>query len=331
MVAKNNTCEICLGHNRNSQCKATQKPGGAPPCGENGCVEIHSPLLHEQRAYHGISGTLWGVKEPEEEQLEKTMVEQDVSVGELHTQDHVDFSSVEHVSKNGEIVPFLFIDCSTSSSGLEKNKNVKKNNANMKCFSIVENVENDENEIVKTENIKEEKEPDVVDAVGCGAVFIGGAGVENENVSDDDVYEDANYYDSDSEYVNTAHDLNKTIMICQTVCIKDKKVNVCFDYGAAFSMLDGKKAEVALLKGKGQQVRNVVPGIPEEKGAEGVQTMPLATVPLPLAGGVWGQLMCFYCLRHCRPWVPPPSLRRWPKSLTSPPPSLLRGVGGGGQ
>jgi hypothetical protein len=35
MVAKNNTCEICLGHNRNSQCKSTLKPGGAPPCGEN--------------------------------------------------------------------------------------------------------------------------------------------------------------------------------------------------------------------------------------------------------------------------------------------------------
>jgi hypothetical protein len=173
----------------------------------------------------------------------------------------------------------LLIDGSTSSSDLEKNKNVKNDTANIKCFSIEENVENDENEIAKTENINEEKEPNVVDAVGCGA------GVENEDDSDDDVYEDADYYDSDSEYVNTAHDLDKTIMICQTVCIKDKKVNVCFDYGAAFSMLDEKKAEVALLKGKGQQVRNVVPGVPEEEGEEGVQTMPLATVPLPLVGG----------------------------------------------
>jgi hypothetical protein len=56
MVARHNTCEICLGHNRYSQCKFTLKPGDAPPCGENGCVEIHSPLLHEQRAYHGIRG-----------------------------------------------------------------------------------------------------------------------------------------------------------------------------------------------------------------------------------------------------------------------------------
>jgi hypothetical protein len=227
MVAQSNTCEICLKHNRLLPCHAAQKPGRALPCGENGCVEIHSPLLHEQRGWHGVSGTLWGDKEPEEEQLEETMVEQDVSVGELHTQDHVAFSSVEHDNKNGEIVPFLLIDGSTSSSEFEKNENIKNGNENLKCFSIEENVESDENEIVKTE-IKEEKEPDVVDAVGCGAVFIGGAGagVKNEDDSDDDIYEDANYYDSDSEYVNTAHDLDKTIMICQTVCIKDKKVNV---------------------------------------------------------------------------------------------------------
>jgi hypothetical protein len=89
-----------------------------------------------------------------------------------------------------------------------------------------------------------------------------------------------------------------------------------------------KKAEVALLKGKWQQVRSVIPGVPDEERAEGGVTMPLATVPLPLAGGVWGQLMCLYSLRHCHPWVPPPSQRRWPKSLTSPLLSLLGGVGG---
>jgi hypothetical protein len=313
MVAQSNNCEICLKHNRQFPCYATQKPGGSLPCGENGCVEIHNPLLHEQRGWHGISGTLWEDKELEEDQLEETMVEQDVSVGELHTQDHVTFSSVEHDNKNSEIVPLLLIDGSASSSEF-----IKK-----------ENVESDENEIVKTE-IKEKKEPDVVDAVNTGGAE---AVVKNEDDSDsdDDIYEDANYYDSDSEYVNTAHDLDKTIIFCQTVCIKDKKVNVCFDYGAAFSMLNEKKAEVALLKGKGQQARNVVSGVPKEEGAQGVQTMPLATVPLPLAGGgggVWGQLMCLYCLRHCRPWVPPPSLRRWPKSLTSPLPSLLGGVEG---
>jgi hypothetical protein len=38
--------------------------------------------------------------------------------------------------------------------------------------------------------------------------------------------------------------------------------------------------------------------------------------------------MCLYCLRSCHPWVLPPSLRRWPRSLTSPLPSLLGGVGG---
>jgi hypothetical protein len=74
-------------------------------------------------------------------------------------------------------------------------------------------------------------------------------------------------------------------MLCQTVSIQNEKVNVCFDYGAAFSMLSEKKAEVALLKGKGRQVSSVIPGIPKEEGAKGVQTMPLATVPLPLAGG----------------------------------------------
>jgi hypothetical protein len=207
----------------------------------------------------------------------------------LHTQDPIAYSSVEHSNENGEIVPFLLIDGSAPSFDFDEKVNIK--NENIRCFSIEENVENDENEIVKTES-EERKEPDVVDAVGCGAVNTGeaGAGVENDNESDsdDDIYEDANYYDSDSDYINTAQDLNKTIMICQTVSIQDKKVNVCFDYGAAFSMLSEKKAEVALLKGKGQQVRSVVPGVPKEEGTEGVQTMPLATVPLPLAGGGGG-------------------------------------------
>jgi hypothetical protein len=223
-VAKNNTCEICLTHNRNSQCSRTLLPGGAPPCSENGCLEIHASLLHEPRGYYGNSGTLWEDEETEEtmvEQLEETKVEQDVSVSELHTQDHVDFSNAEPSNKNGEIVPFLLIDGSASSSGLKKNENVKNVNENIECFSIAENAENDENEIAKTEKINEEKEPDVADAVGSGAVALCGAGIGIN--SDDDIYEDVTYQDSDSGYVNTAHNLNRTIMMCQTVCIKDKK------------------------------------------------------------------------------------------------------------
>jgi hypothetical protein len=226
MVAQSNTCEICLKHGKQVPCRIAQKPGGAPPCGENGCVEIHLPLLHEQRGSYGQTGTLWADEEPEEEQLEETMVEQDVSVGELHTQDHFDFSSVEHVNKNGEIVPFLLIDGSASSFEIEIEKKVNNENENVKCFSIEENVENDENEIVKTE-VEERKEPNV-DAVGSGAVYAIGAGavIGDESDSDDDIYEDANYYDSDSENINMAHNLNKTIMICQTISIQDKKVNV---------------------------------------------------------------------------------------------------------
>jgi hypothetical protein len=49
MVAQSNTCEFCLKHGKQVPCWVVQKPGGAPPCGENGCVEIHHPLLHEQR------------------------------------------------------------------------------------------------------------------------------------------------------------------------------------------------------------------------------------------------------------------------------------------
>jgi hypothetical protein len=120
MVAQCNTCKICLKHNKRLPCKVAQQPGSAPPCGENGCVEIHNPLLHEQRGWHGISGTLWGDEKLEEKQLEETMVEQDVSVGELHTQDNLDFNSMEHVNENGEIVPFLLIDGSVPSANFEK-------------------------------------------------------------------------------------------------------------------------------------------------------------------------------------------------------------------
>jgi hypothetical protein len=110
MVAQSNTCEICLKHGKQVACWALQKPGGALPCGESGCVEVHHPLLHEQRVWHGLQGTLWVDVEPEEEQLvEETMVEQDVSVGELHTQDHTAISSVEPINENGEIVPFLLL------------------------------------------------------------------------------------------------------------------------------------------------------------------------------------------------------------------------------
>jgi hypothetical protein len=150
-----------------------KKPGGAPPCGESGCVEIHHPYLHEQRGWHGLQGTLWDDAEPEEEQLEESMVEQDVSIGKLHTQDHTAFSSMEHINKNGEIVPLLLIDGSTPSSNIKENVNEK--NIKNESFAIKENEENVEYEIVKTENDKsndnseESKEPDVVDAVGSGA------------------------------------------------------------------------------------------------------------------------------------------------------------------
>jgi hypothetical protein len=272
MVAQSNTCEICLKHGKQVPCWVSQKPGGAPPCCESGCVKIHHPLLHEQRGWHGLQGTLWEDMEPEEEQLlEETMVEQDVSVGELHTQDNTTFSSVELVNKNGEIVPLLLIDGSSPSSDFEK----KVVNENVKSFSIEENDENVECKIVKTE-IEENKksnddsmgssEPNVVDAVGSGAVNVIGVGAgaetDHESDSEDEILEDANYYDSDSEFINTAQDLDKIIMLCQTVTIQNEKINACYDYGAAFSMLSEKKADVALVKGEGRQVYSVVPGVP---------------------------------------------------------------------
>jgi hypothetical protein len=147
----------------------------------------------------------------------------------------------------------------------------------------------------------ESSEHDVVDAVGSGAVYLTGAGaeIEDESDSENEIFEDANYYDSDSEFINMAQDLDKIIMLCQTVTIQNEKVNVCYDYGAAFSMLNEKKAEVALFKGEGRQVCGVVPGVPREEGARAAQTMPLATVPIPLAGG-GGQLKFILCLEDCR-------------------------------
>jgi hypothetical protein len=291
-------------------------------------VEIHSPLLHEQRGWHGISGTLWEDKEPKEEQLEETMVEQDVSVAELHTQDHVAFSSVELSNKNGEIVSFLLIDGSAPSFDFKK----KVIDENVRCFSIEEN---DENEIVKTENEKSNEnsegsnKPDVVNAVGSAAVYTVGAGVEidDESDSEDEVYEDANYYDS--EYVNTAQDLDKIVMLCQTVTVQNTSVNVCYDYGAAFSMLNEKKAEVALLKRKGQQVCSVVPGVPKEEGAEGVQTLPLAIVPLPLAGGGVGAVNV-YILSETLPPMETTPLPSEVAQIFNLPPSEFAGRGGGG-
>jgi hypothetical protein len=293
MVAQSNTCEICLKHGKQVPCWIAQKPSGALPCGENGCVEIHHPLLHEQRGWHGLQGTLWENVKPEEVQLlGETMVEQDVSVGELHTQDHTAFSSVEPINENGEIVPFLLIDGSAPSSIFEK----KMINENVESFSIEENDENVESKIVKTEIEENEKsnndseessKPNVVDAVGSGAVCIAGAGAETDDESDseDEIFEDAYYYDSDSEYINTAQDLDKIVMLCQTVTIQKENVNVCYDYGAAFSMLNEKKANVALLKGKGHQVCGVVPGVPIEERTRDAQTMPLDTILIPLAGG----------------------------------------------
>jgi hypothetical protein len=135
MVAQSNTCEICLRHGKQVPCWVSQKPAWRCTAG---CVDIHHPYLHEQRGWHGLQGTLWDDVEPEMEQLEVTMVEQDVSVGELHTQDHTAFSSVEPNNENGDIVPFLLIDGSAPSSDFEK----KVIDKNVKSFSIEENDEN---------------------------------------------------------------------------------------------------------------------------------------------------------------------------------------------
>jgi hypothetical protein len=174
MVARSNTCAICLKHGKQVECWDLKRPRGAPPCVESGCIEIHHPLLHEQRGWHGLQGTLWEDAEPEEEQLvEETMVEQDVSVGDLHTQDHTAFSSVEPINKTGEVVPLLLIDGTAPSSEIEK----IEENKNVKSFAIKEYEENVECEIVKSENEKndinseESSEPDVVDAVGSGAIY----------------------------------------------------------------------------------------------------------------------------------------------------------------
>jgi hypothetical protein len=99
-----------------------------------------------------------------------------------------------------------------------------------------------------------------------------------------------------------AQDLDKIVMLCQTVTIQNEKVNVCYDYGASFSMLFEKKAAVALSRGEGCQVHGVVPGVPGEEEVQHAQTMPLVIVPIPLAGGggVWGRPKFVLCLRHCR-------------------------------
>jgi hypothetical protein len=74
-------------------------------------------------------------------------------------------------------------------------------------------------------------------------------------------------------------------MLCQTVTLQDEKINVCYDYGAAFSVLCEKKAAVALSKGEGRQMRRVVPGVLREEGAKHAQSMPLVSVSIPLGGG----------------------------------------------
>jgi hypothetical protein len=74
-------------------------------------------------------------------------VEQDVSVGELHTQDHTAFSSVEPININGEI---LLIDGTAPSivndENVVKEKCNESVNKNKKCN---DNKENEENEIVQ--------------------------------------------------------------------------------------------------------------------------------------------------------------------------------------
>jgi hypothetical protein len=90
-------------------------------------------------------------------------------------------------------------------------------------------------------------------------------------------------------------------------------------------MLNEEKAEG---KGKGQEVNSVIPGVPKEGRAKGVQAMPLATVPLPLAGGGVGAANVYILSETLPPMGTSPSLRRWPRSLTSPLLSLLGGVGG---
>ena len=70
-------CDHCLKHSvsNGKKCFLKSNPGGGRPCGQEGCVEMHHPLLHRQTV-RAANNMAWGVsKEPANQQEDVEVLE----------------------------------------------------------------------------------------------------------------------------------------------------------------------------------------------------------------------------------------------------------------
>jgi hypothetical protein len=59
----------------------------------------------------------------------------------------------------------------------------------------------------------------------------------DESSSDNDSYASADYFDTDDELNNIAGGSEKIVTLGHTVALNDVKINLCYDSGAAFSLI----------------------------------------------------------------------------------------------
>jgi hypothetical protein len=227
-------CELCLKHvaREGGRCFMSEKQGGPTPCGESGCLLLHHPVLHSQ-----VQGGRGGGVFPHwwyEQRRQATTVEQqattveqqattveqqgkeDVGIGDMHAQDNVTFSSGDTSRKNDENFP-IFSSKEVTATALAPNASTAK------TFTSNANCE-------KSMQSEASSDPHISARTGSDG---SGSGSDTES------YKSADFYDTDEELGNVAvaaGSENNIVVLGHTVSIGNKKVNLCYDSGAAFSV-----------------------------------------------------------------------------------------------
>jgi hypothetical protein len=235
-VAQHNQCELCLKHInlKGGQCFLAARNGSPPPCGEHGCRQFHHPVLHSQmRGFGGGLNPSWSQMEQQASMVEQQDQEskEDVDIGDMHVQDHVTFSSGYPFNENGETFPIFSGNKATAPPAVEK---------------IFENSKDDEKliEAFKNCTLKESDSKSMQSRVSSGPFVSARTGSDDCGSGfNTESYKSANFYDADEELENYAASSENIIMLGHTVTLGNKNINLCYDSGAAFSVIHESAAD----------------------------------------------------------------------------------------
>jgi hypothetical protein len=270
LVSQHKYCELCLKHvaREGGRCFMSEKNGGPAPCGESGCPLLHHPvLLNQVQGGHGGGvfphWQMWQVVKRQASMVEQQSKE-DVGIGDMHAQDNVTFSSSGHpIGKNGETIP-IFSGKKVTAPALAPKDNAAENCAlNANCEKSMQS--------------KASSDPHISARTGSDEYGSG---------SDTESYKSADFYDTDEELGNIAASSESNIvMLGHTVSIGNKNVNLCYDSGAAFSVIHENVADPMYICE--HSIRSLKSMFDEIAVTE---KFPIVNIPMSLSGGGVGAI-----------------------------------------